>query len=73
MPTLSKDEKKWRAEDDARTMAYYEEIMSDPTRKKAAVEAAKSLASDLNKRVNAMNKVVGTKSTKSSTTTKRKK
>lgn len=73
MPTLSKDETQWRAEDDARTMAHYEEIMSDPTRKKAAVEAAKSLASDLNKCANAMNKVVGTKSTKSSTTTKRKK
>ena len=73
MSTLSKDETQWRAEDDARTMAHYEEIMADSARKKAAVEAAKSLASDLNKRVNAMNKVVGTKSTKSSTTTKRKK
>jgi hypothetical protein len=73
MPTLSKDETQWRVEDDARTMAHYEEIMSDPTRKKAAVEAAKSLASDLNKRANAMNRVAGTKSIKSSTTTKRKK
>lgn len=73
MPTLSKDEKRWRAEDDARTMAHYEEIMADPTRKRAAIGAAKSMASDLNKRANAMNRVAGTKSTKSSTTTKRKK
>ena len=73
MPTLSKDEKRWRAEDDARTMAHYEEIMADSARKKAAIGAAKSMTSDLNKRANAMNRVAGTKSTKSSTTTKRKK
>ena len=73
MSTLSKDEERWRAEDDARTMAHYEEIMADSARKKAAIGAAKSMASDLNKRANAMNRVAGTKSTKSSTTTKRKK
>ena len=73
MSTLSKDEERWRAEDDARTMAHYEEIMADSARKKAAIGAAKSMASDLNKRANAMNSVAGTKSTKSSTTTKRKK
>ena len=70
---MSKDEERWRAEDDARTMAHYEEIMGDSARKKAAIGAAKSMASDLNKRANAMNRVAGTKSTKSSTTTKRKK
>ena len=73
MSTLNKHEAQWRAEDDARTMARYEEIMADSARKKAAIGAAKSLASDLNKCANAMNKVVGTKSTKSPTTTKRKK
>ena len=76
MTTLSKDENRWRAEDDARTMAHYEEIMANSARKKAAIGAAKSMASDLNKRANAMNRVAGTKSTKStesSTTTKRKK
>ena len=73
MSTLSKDEKKWRAEDDARILAHYEEIMADSARKKAAIGAAKSMASDLNKRANAMTRVAGTKSTKSSTTTKRKK
>ena len=73
MSTLNKDEAQWRAEDDARTMANYEEIMADSARKKAAIGAAKSMASDLNKRANAMNRVAVTKSTKSSTTTKRKK
>ena len=73
MSTLNKDEAQWRAEDDARTMANYEEIMADSARKKAAIGAAKSMASDLNKRANAMNRVAVTKSIKSSTTTKRKK
>ena len=73
MSTLNKDEAQWRAEDDARTMARYEEIMADSARKKAAIGAAKSMANDLNKRANAMNRVAGTKSTKSPTTTKRKK
>ena len=57
MSTLNKDEAQWRAEDDARTMANYEEIMADSARKKAAIGAAKSMASDLNKRANAMNRV----------------
>ena len=56
------------AEEDARTMAHYEEIMSDSKRKAAAVKAAKAMATDLNKRANAMNKVAG-----KSTTSKSKK
>ena len=57
-----KSEKDWMAEDDARTMAQYEEIMADAQRKSRAVKAAKSMASDLNKRANAMNKVASNKS-----------
>ena len=70
MKDISAQEKKWRAEDDARIMASYEEIMSDNSRKKAAISAAKSMASDLNKRASAMNKVATSKSsskTKSNT------
>lgn len=71
--TISSDEKKWQAESDARTMAAYEEIMADSSRKKAAITAAKSMATDLNKRANAMNKVATAKSsTKSSSSKKRK-
>lgn len=68
MAKLSVDEKKWQAESDAETMARYEEIMADSTRRNAAVKAAKEKASDLNKRANAMNKVAG-----KSTTSKSKK
>lgn len=64
MAKLSDKEKKWQAEEDAYTMARYEEIMADSARKNAAVKAAKEKASDLNKRANAMNKVAGTKSSK---------
>ena len=42
----------WQAEDDARTMARYEEIMADNVRKTRAIKAQ-----DLNKRAKAMNKV----------------
>ena len=64
MSKISSNEKKWQAEEDAYTMARYEEIMSDSSRRNAAIKAAKEKASDLNKRANAMNKVASTKSRK---------
>lgn len=70
--TISSDEKRWQAESDARTMAAYEEIMADSSRKKAAITAAKSMATDLNKRANAMNKVATAKSNTKTTSKKRK-
>lgn len=57
-------EQKWQAEEDARTMARYQEILGDKSRMGRAVRVAKQQASDLNKRVAAMNKVANTKSTK---------
>lgn len=57
--TITVDEKRWQAESDARTMAEYEQIMSDSRRRAAATKAAKEMASDLNKRANAMTKVAG--------------
>lgn len=39
---LSKDEIKWRAEEDARTLSRYQEIMSDAKRKAAAGKALNS-------------------------------
>lgn len=60
-PTMSADEARWRAEEDARTMARYEEIMSDTKRRTAAVKEAKRQAEDLNKRANVMTRVAGTK------------
>lgn len=57
---ISADEARWRAESDAHTMAEYEAIMGDSSRRNAAIKAAKSQAADLNKRAAAMNRVAGT-------------
>lgn len=66
-PKMNADQLRWQAEDDARTMAHYEEIMADKRRKSAAVKAARGMASDLNKRANAMNRVAGSSNGKSTT------
>lgn len=59
---ISADERRWQAEDDARTMARYEEIMADKARMNRAVKAARTQANDLNKRASAMTRVASTKS-----------
>ena len=50
-------EQRWQAEDDARTMANYQEILSDKGRLGRAIKVAKAQATDLNKRANAMQSV----------------
>lgn len=52
-------ESQWQAEEDARTMARYQEIMSDAKRRSAAVKQAQKEATDLQKRADAMKKVGG--------------
>jgi len=42
---MNKEEKKWRAEDDARTLARAQEIASDAKRMRAAETQAKQMAS----------------------------
>lgn len=59
--SLSRDERLWRAEADADTMARYEEIMGDAKRRAAAIAAAKKQVSDLTKRAAAMSKAAGIK------------
>ena len=59
------DEYDWQAEADAETLARYEEIIADSSRKRAAINAARQKAADLNKRATAMNKVAKTSTTKS--------
>ena len=54
-------EQKWQAEDDARTMASYQEILSDKPRMNRAIKVAKAQAADLNKRAAAMNNVASFK------------
>lgn len=58
---ISADERRWQAEEDARTMARYQEIMSDNKRKTAAIAQAKQEAIDLQKRANAMKLASGGK------------
>jgi len=57
-------EQRWQAEEDARTMARYQEILGDKARMGRAVRVARQQASDLNKRAMAMNKVANAKPTK---------
>lgn len=63
-PKMNAEQLRWQAEEDASTMARYEEIMSSAKRRKAAISAAKSRANELNRRATAMNRVAGMKSTK---------
>lgn len=58
----SKQEQQWQAEDDARTMANYQEIIGDKSRMQRAVKVARKQAADLSKRANAMQSVAKTKS-----------
>lgn len=54
MGPSKKQEQQWQAESDARTMAQYQEIMSDNARKNRAIKEANKQAADLTKRANAM-------------------
>lgn len=58
-------ELQWQAEDDASTMARYQEIMGDKARMNRAIKVAKSKAADLTKRASAMQNVAKTKTTSS--------
>lgn len=69
--TSSRQEQQWQAEDDARTMARYQEIMEDTARMNRAVKVAKQQVTDLSKRMTAMNKVANTKAATSRTSKKR--
>jgi len=68
---VSDQERQWQAEEDARTMARYQEILSYRDRMGRAVKAARRQASDLNRRALAMNKAAGVK-TASRAASKRK-
>ena len=58
---MSKEEQNWRAEEDARTMAAYQEILGDKARMGRAIKVAKRQAQDLSKRAEAMNNVARTR------------
>lgn len=54
-------EAQWRREEDARTLARYQEIMGDSRRKAAAISEAKRQAAELEKRSSLMRKASGGK------------
>ena len=62
----SKCEQQWQAECDARTMAQYQEILSDKARMSRAIREANKQAADLSKRANAMQTVAKTKAPRTS-------
>ena len=64
MATTSKQEQQWQAESDARTMAQYQEILSDKARMNRAIKEAKKQANDLQKRTNAMQNAAKVKTSK---------
>lgn len=61
---MKAQERKWLAQDDARIMAQYEEIMKDKSRKARAIKEAQAQANDLQKRANVMKSVAGKKGAK---------
>ncbi len=60
-PKMSKDELKWRAQDDARTLAEAEAIKADPERLKRAQDAAKGMADEAQVKAKAMTSIAGGK------------
>lgn len=50
-------ERQWQAEDDARIMAQYQEIVNDKARMTRATKEANRQARDLQKKANAMKQV----------------
>ena len=59
MISMTAQERKWRAQDDARTLSYATEIASDPKRLSAAQKEAAKMAKETEKAAMAMKKVAG--------------
>jgi archaellum component FlaC len=55
---LSEDELRWRAEEDARTIERYNEIINDKSRLDRAMKAAKKEVENLTERVEALNRSI---------------
>lgn len=65
---MTADEKRWRAEDDARTLKRYAEMQNDPSRLK---EASKIIDKELNS-LSRVKTLTGAKSTKKTASTAKK-
>ena len=53
---MSEDELRWRAEEDARTLERYQEIIKDKARLDAAMKHAEKTIDNLQQRANALSK-----------------
>jgi len=58
---MTAQDKKWQAQDDARTLAQANEIKSDPTRIRAAVKEAKVMVKEEQQRLTSISKVAKVK------------
>ena len=56
-PKVSAQEKEWRAQDDAHTLAAAQEIQNDKTRLKAAQGAANKMLKEAENRANSLKKI----------------
>ncbi len=64
---MSAQDKKWQAESDAHTLAEAETIKADKPRTNRAKTAARKMATEQQKRANAMNKIAAKPVVKSNT------
>ena len=64
---MTKQDLQWQAENDASTMARYQEILQDKARMNRAIKEANKQAQDLNKRANAMRSAAKIKQSRPST------
>ena len=55
---MTKDEQQWQAEEDARTIERYNEIINDKSRLDRAMKAAKKQVENLTERAEALNKSI---------------
>ena len=55
---LSEDELRWRAEEDARTLERYQELIKDKQRLDRAVKAARKTVDNLQERAAALSKSI---------------
>lgn len=60
-PKMNSEQLRWQAENDADTMARYEEIMSNSSRRNAAIKVAREQAANLNKRASVMSRIASSK------------
>ena len=65
MSISKKQEQQWQAEEDARTMARYQEIMQDKARMSRATKEAEKQARDLSKRATIMQSAAKAKTSRS--------